>query len=233
MGEEHIRSIAKALSDAGQKVRLEAECADNAEREFSQVPELLNYENQKSKGILSLTISSSSPAGSEKWGSTNVEFETDAFARGAINIRVRSDDDERGQALIEKLVGVVEGTKPWYSWITRIDWISLHWIAFGVLAFLLLGIGTYVLLTEGLMAESFSTMGAPLVLQFTVWSFILGAYLLVAAAIVQVRRKFFPSTLFLIGQEIARNDSMDGARWLVLGAFATLILGAIVAILIG
>ena len=232
VGEKHVKSIAEALSDAGQEINLEAKCADNAERKFSKVPEFLNYENQKSKGILSLSIYSSSPAGSKIRGGTSVDFETDAVDRGAIYIYVRSDDDEKGQALREKLVGIIQGTKPWYSWVTKIDWKTLNWTAISLLAVLLLGGGTYILLTEGLMAESLSNGGAPLVLQFTVLFFLYGAYLLVAGVIIWVRRIFFPSTLFLVGQEIERNKSMDQARWLVLGFSATLILSVIVAILI-
>ena len=228
----HIRSIAQALSDAGQEIEIEAKCADNAEREFSKVAEFLNYENQKSKEILSVSISSSSPGGSKIWGHTNIDFKTDHSACGFIYVRVRSDDDEKGQALRERLVGIIQGTKPWYSWVTKIDWHTLNWSAIAAYVLLLLAGGTYILLTEGLVAASSSNGKAPPILQFTVLFFLLGVYILVTAAIVRVRRKFFPSTLFLVGQEIGRNSSMDPARRLVLGLFATLILGLVVAVLI-
>ena len=232
VGGDHVKSIAKALSDAGQELHLEIDCADYAQREFSNVPEFLDYENEKSKGILSLTISSRSPVESKSSDSTHIDFKLDIFDRSAINIRVRSEDDEKGQALREKLVGIIHGTKPWYSWVTKIDWNTLNWSAIAAFVLLLLVGGSYILLTEGLMAVSSSNGEAPWILQFTVASILIGAYLLMAAFIVGVRRKFFPSTVFLVGQEIERNRSMDRARWFVLAIFATLGLSVIVAILI-
>ena len=225
--QSQIEAIAQIMTDAGPAIHIEARCADHrAKRKFVDVSELLAYENGKDKKIISMFISSKSSS-----GSAIVSWRLIGGWIGHTVVSIQEDQEDEGTIMLGKLIDVIGGTKPWYSWIAWIDWVP---ITIALLVFLIpyLFLGAYSLLTQEITSgvAASSVTPAPLLLQIAVAVVTLVAYSLLVIPIALVRRKVFPGAVFLIGQEIQRNETMEWVRKSILILLASAAFAGLVAI---
>ena len=224
---KRIRRIVEALKDASQEIRISAECRDNgAQRQFSRLDDLLDYENQRDKRILTLSIDSYMPTSAENWVTANVRWRTDIKGKEAhISVRVRGRNEEHALRLYERLCEIMSGTKPWYSLATRIDWPFFFIVLVAAYASLMLVAGTYDILTDGALRKSATEPRIPDATALAYLSFFLAPYFLISGFLVWVRRRVFPAGVFSIGQESKRDEIRDWARKWSLGILATALAG--------
>ena len=225
LGEEQIRSLAKVLQDYAGEPAISVECADDATRSFENTEELFEYQNAKRRRITSLSLRSYTGMHTLEEAEASIDFTCGASqTRWDSYTFVRVGGEERRTSVTNReLHEVIEGSQPWYSWISKTNTLSLWWPVFFVTL--------YVLYIQfGLVS---SPVSAPVTISaITLWRVFQVAVLsgCSALATAYVVRVLFPVSVFLIGQEKKRHKTKDRVRWIVIGTVATTILTGLLSL---
>lgn len=207
---ESLKKLVSLFSDRIGTVSIRAECFDDIVREFTDLTSLLRFENTKSNRIVSLRIIASSPNDFTKRGS--IEFR-DKWYHGGIVISIDARDDVVTR-LRNDTLDIVAGTKTWYSTFSKIDvWllaIALYGVFWLSLIVFVAFSGTH---TTDRSSPSENALAQLIFIGLNLCWFGI-AYLLH-----RLRRIFFPHGNFLIGQGVARYDTMEKWRWGFIIAF--------------
>ncbi len=202
-----LRKLWELLQDRVGPVTASAQCMDKIDREFNDLEELASYDNPPSKKIFALNLSSCA----EDWGKdTHVDLSHNSDLGYTIRITIKEESDKACSELKEKLSDILDGMKPWYSFLT-------HWIV-GV-SFCIIGS------TSLLYSLPSSSLGNPV----SLLSFVLtGAFVvLVAWHLVKIFvptwreprlwSRVFPRADFVLGQEEHRYAIKETLRKGIVG----------------
>ena len=215
LDEKQVRSLAKILQDYAGEPSISVDCTDHATRSFESVDELLEYENAKSRRITSLSLRSYTFTGSHlleeredaridaAWGGPQTFRST---RTAYISVRV-SGTEERASITKRELDEVIAGSRPWYSWVSKINEVSLWLLFYVILSFLLFQFGE----TSWVRTPLNILTAAGL----SIWP---------AWGVSWVLRRLFPLGVFLIGQEKGRYRTKEWLRKLVIGTMVTVII---------
>ena len=230
LDEEQVRSIAKILQKYAGEPSISVNCADDATRSFESVDKLLEYENARSRRITSLSLSSHAYSESQLLAKVD-NASIDAACGGSsewnpthrLLIRV-SGTEERAAITKRELDEVIAGSRPWYSWISKINGFFLWWL-FAVTLFLL----PLRFISFPVQVESISSSLVFLVFlthlvvaMMSVWP---------AWGTLYVIRRLFPLGVFLIGQEKAKYNTKERVRWMAITLAITAMVGVVISIL--
>jgi hypothetical protein len=124
--------LCESLQRVTPKLSFEVSCIDQIKREFTNLNDLLGFENPRKKEILALRIMGfSDDVNSRVW----LKFDNDQHSN--IYVPLQGDEDSilKASDFIDECLS---GIKPWYSLVARADffWVlSIGWFAagFGVL----------------------------------------------------------------------------------------------------
>ena len=210
LDEEKVKSLSKILHNRVGEASISTICADDATRRFESVDKFLEYENARDRRIISLSLHSySKDRASEENGKIGITYST-KYKYMPISISVEGPE-EWASITMRQLVEVVEGSRPWYSRISKVDEFILMGLFAAILCFLLI------------RAEAISSPPG-----FIEIFSLLGLGFVPAWGMKYVIRYLFPSGVYLIGQEKARNETRRTMRWTVIalifgGVFTTLL----------
>jgi hypothetical protein len=214
---EAIRRIWDILDSGIGSVSATARCADNSRREFSTVSALLEFDNARAREILSLEIS----ARSKDWKrSGDVTFR--AWS-DPISVTLKLDDEGDVPRTRDDLRHVLDGTKAWYSGISRID---LGYVLMGCLA--ILWLVSSIAVGDRLGARASVPIGRAVVLALELVLVISGIGV-VCWLVHRLHRRYFPRAMFAIGQGTDRFDVDDKMRWAVIIGAVVSVFGSLVA----
>lgn len=206
----------------GYEVELEVTCVDSARREFDSIDELLSYENSDSARINELSIRSYPPyKNRQDECSADLKFSLDEKISGlldhcAISLRL-TGPDEKVVYTEKRIQEKLEGTKPWYSYVARINGFHVSFVVFvAVFVALLLSLA---LLTRSDILQLFSqekgvaellsySVGAGIALFLFFWTPLSFA----SRWAIRFRRSVFPGGLFLIGQQADLEEARNHRR---------------------
>ena len=239
---EQIRSITDVIGEDGNEIEVEVLCSDDARREFDTVDELLRYENPNDARINELVINSRPPYDRREDGCTSkLIFCLDEKLSKDYDVCSISTEfygpDDKVMYMKKRILEKIQGTRPWYSCVSRINGYHAFAVVFVVLYVsldVLLSIAIegsrsiflkhdkpyseYVLLNLFGVAFVFFVLFVPV-------SYISGR-------LIRFRRSKFRSGIFLIGQQADFEKDRDHWRHLftktlysVLGAGLLGILG--------
>ncbi|GAB4373369.1 MAG: hypothetical protein Kow00114_35310 [Kiloniellaceae bacterium] len=200
------------LGNYFEKIEIKASCTDNISRQFENVDHLSHYENAPERQIREISFWATSDN-----GTASINFDSDKY--GGIRIRIETNADDASQLRTE-LNDIMSGTKPWYGFICKIDFIYVLFSA--VIISLILMIGAIVFdivqVNDEPKPSSQSTLKG-LAIYLTFW---VGATV-GAIGLNWIRKFVFPFGSFLIGQSIQRHSVMERVRWaVVVGFFVSL-----------
>jgi hypothetical protein len=212
-------------SEAIRKIWLQAEefcapvvatvtCSDDLVRVFESMQMLLDYENSKRAEIKRVEF--------ECRSRENSRFVLVSLGRqynDSISIRL-SGEEADVSAVKTKLSDTIHGMKAWYSLIAKADMAAI----FSAISFFVFV--TLTLMSSGQTVSKGRTLKeaaqiAPLVI------LILAAIFMCVFVIIKIRSRFFPSTIFTIGQGLKRYQFDEQIRWTVIVSFFVGIAGAI------
>ena len=216
LDEEQVRSLAKILQNCVGESSISAACADDATRSFESVDKLLEYENARSRRIISLSLYSRAEKYTPEETSIGIDITCSTnptWRTTHISVSVKGVE-EWASITMRQLDEVVAGSRPWYSWISKIN------------AFLLWGPFAVTLFVPFVQAE---LIPSPI----TIWGLITlgGLSFWPAWGAAYAIRYLFPSGVFLIGQEKARHKTKERVRWMVI-PLAITVLGVIISMLV-
>jgi hypothetical protein len=191
LGSEEIRKLEGLLKRIG-PITLSAECADNVNRPFANVQDLLAFENDLKREILSLEIAArTSPPertrSEDRTISVRVSFSKDTYARTRF---WASGPEEEVLKFRDAAIPILDGIRPWFSSVAgerrRMNLVLTSCVLVGL---------------------------SPYARGFSVDVFIAAIVLLLLSIFILPR--FFPRGTFLIGQGSKRNDFSDKVRYAV------------------
>jgi predicted lysophospholipase L1 biosynthesis ABC-type transport system permease subunit len=117
-------------------------------------------------------------------------------------------------SLRTSLTDVLDGMRPWYSWIAMVD-LFLVWFPILTVPYLLLQ-------ALGLSRSSSSKVEIPFRTAVYMLAVVVGALAAIAFVIwgtSRLRSRFFPVSTFAIGQGLGRHQLDEQIRWVVIVGF--------------
>ena len=212
LDEKQARSLAKILQNYAGKPSISIDCADDATRSFENVDKFLEYENAKSRRITSLALRARSYTEThklEEMAEASIDFTCGIHPKwNTTHISVRVSGTEEGASITKReLDELIAGSRPWYSWVSKINELSL-WILFFVIL--------YVSFFQfGRISSPRTLLDLLTVGGLSIWP---------AWGVSYVLRSLFPLGVFLIGQEKGRYRTKEWLQKLVIGAMVTAII---------
>jgi flagellar biogenesis protein FliO len=188
------------------EVYAEIEFIDSITRKAVSLPNLLAFENSPKRRIKTIEFCARDPS-LEKRGM--LRFRDDKYR--PIDLSVSGDADfvtKFGHQLDEML----DGLKPWYSMICKVDFFYV----IGFACFLI-----YALLTI-IVPDAPKDKVLELSKGIKILAILLSSFALIALLIWVLNKfisKFFPLAFFSIGQGVERYKVLENFRWCVLVAF--------------
>ncbi len=208
INECQLEKLTKLLQHRIGEVSFGFSCADGLRYEFGAIKDLIDYENPKSKKIHAIRLHAKSDKNSK-----SAEI---IFNYQGISIDFAINKDEM-LGLRDALQNILEGTRPWYSWIVRRRGY-IHFI-FGSITTV---VGTYWY-TSLKILENMEHVGdllMPLIL-LAFSSFVIGY------VVSRLTHGYFPEAVFLIGQEKSRYKHLSWIQKLIIASIIGLIIALI------
>ena len=201
------------MQDYAEEPSISATCADDAHRSFENLEELFEYENPINSRITSLDMDSYG-AGMKKETSANIEFKsaTGIWSIPAIYIRV-SGTEEPAFLAMRKLNGVVAGSRPWHSRISKRNMPPFGQIGWAIFGMLMLFMAAALIPVPTLIEWRVQAAYVGFLTVMLFW-----ALALIAS---NMTKFLFPPAVFLIGQEKERHATKQWQQKLALGALVT------------
>lgn len=214
-----LKRLVKVIEDYAAIRYLKVSCADEVDREFPSVDELLKFENPPKKSIKALRIFTA-PNGDMT--SLTLRFDTDSMR----NIYYSIEGEESAVLdFMEQLEERLSGMRPWYALVADTGYR-------GVLFPFLVGLATSWLIVAGVVRSAISIGLLPEIWNLSVQAvigtvalFLLGMF--AQQSILKIRRAFFPNGMFAIGQGAKRYKDADIVRQAIIVGFGIEILGGV------
>ena len=207
-----LEKLTKLLQHRVGEVSFGFVCLDDLRYESEVIGDLIAYENSKSKKIHAIRLHVQSDKNSK-----SAEI---IFNNQGISIDFAINKDEMF-GLRDTLQNILEGTRPWYSWIVRFRRF-LHFI-FGCTTVVVGAVSTHRLkIFENI--EHVEVLLMPMIILFFS-AFVIGF------VVSQLTHHCFPQAVFLIGQEKSRYKHLKWIHRLIISSIIALFLFLIQAII--
>lgn len=201
-----ISKLWEIFENYGLEVTATASCADGLVRQFDSCAPLIQYDNPARAAMISLEISARS---SDPY--ITAEISLGARYSAPISISLRGEENTIS-SMRTYVSDTVDGMRAWYTRIARVEFFYIWFPVFMVLL---------------LIAQVMSPSGAPhpamplkkalelvAILVATI-----GSVAAVIWAIAWLRKRFFPTATFAIGQGLSRHQHNEQIRWVVIVGF--------------
>lgn len=207
------------LGGSFESVVASARCSDGIRREFQSQDQLTNYENPRTRAIRALILEARSR---QPYGSASITL----GGRYSSSIEVSISGDEiTVLRLRDRIAEILDGMRPWYSPISRVDFFYIVGGAL-LLAFLVLQGVTSGSSSQKTLTFAQAAGAAVIVIAFLI---LVGSLIW---ALNRLRDRFFPITVFAIGQGQVRFEFDDKIRWVVIVGFGVSVFASILVTLL-
>jgi hypothetical protein len=181
------------------------ETEDKYKNTYKTVDDLINLENPKSNQIKKIDFRLSSR---DPYLTANISFEKDRTNN--IYTHFVADSDEY-TPIFDKLLYRIEATKPWYSKLSKTDFIT-----YSLIAYFLLNVFGWILVALEVVQTSSGESDTQVEALARLLVFgIIGVLLFLGWLMNKFRNVVFPSGTFVIGHEAKRHKTLDKVRWTV------------------
>ena len=223
VGEDEIKKLTRLLNGRIGNVEYRINCSDNITRSFKSTAELFDFENSKTKTIDRLHIIARSD---DYTKDASIDFSNSRWRGISIAIHARDDMVDK---LKDEILDVISGMHPWYSFLHRVDFVTVSIFTYMALLVVLISIVAFGLVPthESSNNDISKTASSWLILLgVSAVVFLLGLFLN------HFRNCIFPRAIFLIGQNKIRFRQSDKFQWgCVIAFIVSFIAGAILLLL--
>lgn len=203
-----LEKLTKLLQHRVGEVSFGFSCVDGLRYEFEAIKDLIAYENSKLKKIYGIRLHAQSDKNSR---SAEIIFNDQGIS---IDFAINKDGM---LGLRDALQNILEGTRPWYSWIVRFRNL-IHFI-FGSIT-VVVGTVSFSRLKILENIEHGGELLMPLVL-LVFFSFVMGY------VVSRLTYGYFPEAVFLIGQEKSRYKHLSWIQKLIIASIIGLLIALI------
>ena len=213
-----VKRVWKILESTIGSVSTTARCADNARREFGSLSQLLAFDNARAKEIRSLQFSATSKD-LERRG--DITFGA-GYPSAPISGTLSAQEDGEILQGYEDLKDTIDGTRAWYSFISRVNIGLVFLVCLGVL-----WIVGKIALGDAPGPRPGVELGQAVVQAALVLGFF-GALGLFGWALWRLHARYFQQAFFALGQGAERYRIDDKVRWVVIVGFLISVFGSLV-----
>lgn len=232
--QDDLQKIWRLLEDRIGVVNASAECSDDMVREFDNWEQLASYDNPPTKQIMELSIKTTS----ESWkNSVRFSYRPSDSPVSSIDFQVEMAE-QVGAEIKDKIYDILDGTKPWYSALTRVDFTGL--VPTILFMYLLLYIFYYIIFNLYISNPPAGTLEASPKkgLESYIFIFLLPILLVLGFIVYSITQKLnklwswlFPIGYFALGQGKHRYEIAEKIRWGVIIAFVVSLAASVVGLL--
>lgn len=210
------------FANSADAVEIEVNCTDNLTRQFQEIVELVEFENAPKCTIKAIRFKTFIREKDIK-KHAYLEFDDDKFSNVSINIEGQEEDVVELNHSIEDYL---EGMKPWYSKITKVDFFYLFIGLFFLILLFIMAVVWFGLIPfpETQPTKETSSKADILVGLFFISPIFFGLILN------WFKDRVFPISYFAIGQGKKRYENMDYLRKLIVGVIVTGIVAMLVSV---
>ena len=212
-----VRRVWTTLESAIGLVSATARSA-TARREFGSLSRLLAFDNAKAKEIRSLQFSARS-RDFKRYG--DVTF-GGRYGLTPISATLSAQEDGEILQAYEELRDTINGTRAWYSLISRVDVATGFFVSVGVIWFV-----GYIALGDPPEPRRGVELGQA-VLRAAAAVGVIGALGLFGWLLWRLHARFFPRAFFALGQGVDRYQVDDNMRWVVIVGLVFSVFGSLV-----
>ncbi len=218
ISEDDITKLNEKIIEFAGNSSIQIECSDNLTREMNKIDELLEYDNPRNKSIKSLRLSA---YGKERFENRRVYL---TFSDSELsNIYLSIEGPEKEVTILnEKINDKLDGFKPWYAFMTRVDFLFV----FLGLYFLLIAY-TYLGVLVGFINTAHNTVEENSIKKDAIFFVIIVLPLVLSFILNWFRKKIFPISFFAMGQGKKRYKNLEKFRIVVVASFLLSILSGI------
>ena len=222
LNQSNLKKIWDLLEERIGPVSAEISCADGIHREFSNWKQFTLFDNPRQKKIISLSMN----ARADNWSkSVHLRFSKSSWEN--IELRIKGTEQVVSR-LNDDINDIVDGIRPWYSKLARID--------FGyVIAFLYGSI--FMCIGRKFLNETKETDKGPSSEKLFLWFvfFVCGFAIVFCLSwlLNKLKTRVFPIATFALGQGEQRYHLDEKIRWtIVIGFIVSLIASLVVSLFI-
>ncbi|MYM40655.1 hypothetical protein [Duganella qianjiadongensis] len=216
---EDVETFVQFLVQDLPRMKFSIKCSDTITRYFDNFGELKAYTNPERAAIQQLRIRAVDDTGEQ---TAVFMFNSDTHSNVTLSLDGEVD-------LVTKLnqywEDFVAGRRPWYSWICTASWGMIvygGWLLLAIIAILIM-----LAKTKAPIKWEWPKEGMPL----EGWgkSFILGSIpALIVVAIERVKKTYFPTGTFAIGDGVNRHANQETVRTVIIAGFVISIITTVV-----
>lgn len=215
---ENVKKIYQLLTDRINKPAISVRCADDIDRDFPDIKQLLDYENSRNRRILSLSFSSRTDDYKKR---CLLSFVSSSWSTISVTIEGIESSVVR---LKEEFAEIVDGTKAWYWRLSKIDFFYV------ILVLCIIGFNILYAYKDTLDKNNSETEFDLLKTLFAIGIVAggIGALVGLTWLLNRIRKRLFPIAVFAIGQEASRYNTDDKIRWTIIIGFIVSLSASIV-----
>ena len=203
---EDLKSISNLFNDLPGETIFVLETSDGFSRDFDSLDEVLNHENSPKNSIQKIEIKKNSH---DPYLTLEISFNKNRYRDITCFFSTR---EERFIPAYNRIIECVDGTKPWYSKLSKADFISYSLITFWILI-----ITTYALIAfEVIPTSNEEPSTQDEALAYLLIFVIIAAVFGIGWLMNKLKSKVFPSGAFAIGQGKKRHKTLENIRWVVI-----------------
>ncbi len=219
---EDLKHIDRLYSELPGEKKFIVETEDKYRRTYNSVDDLINLENPKSNQIKKIEIRLSSR---DPYLTANISFEKDRINNIYTSFVA---DSENYTPIFDKIINRIEGVKPWYSKLSKTDFIT-----YSLIAYFLLNVFAWILVALEVVQTSSGESSSQVEALARLLVFgIIGGLFFLGWLLNNFRNVVFPSGTFVIGQEAKRHKTLEKFRWsVVVGGALSLTISMILLII--
>jgi hypothetical protein len=199
--EADIRKIWSKLESFGKSVSAIVEFSDSIQRKIESIEALVQFENSKKRQIKRIELIAKCKKG---MNITRLELEDNDFRTVSIS---SSGEDVLVTQVGDQIPEIIEGLKPWYAPISKVDVVSLF-LGLLTIGFILMSL----MLPESDGKREAMSFEESLKVIGIVLAFIASVYL-AYKYLNKLKTAIFPNASFALGQGNERYELQEKIRW--------------------
>jgi|GEM_PF-6890637 len=205
LDEESLRKVYLIFFKEFKKITIRANCNDSTYKEFYDLEELLNFENNSSRRILELRLESfqfnhDKIDSDEEYKRAELHFRNARYLP-PVNLEIKGED-KFVQGFKDEIGHVLEGIKPWYWFISKCNFISLFQNLLLIICLFMFLIGLY--LNRSNLSGTFEEIN----INWLFISLLIASPFLLGWPLNKLRNALFPSSFFKLGQQKNKYDQL-------------------------
>lgn len=212
---DDVSKIWKSISIPGTKTKAVATCTDGIVRHFDSCEELLGYENPLRASFVSLEISAMSTPHERAEVSIGQKYSS------VVALSLHGQESNISD-LRRSLADVVDGMKPWYSWVATVSLLNL------LFPFVFVCLTLFVLTSTFKIENSPGMPPSRAMLTIVIAVLAIGVIAGCFWVIQYLRTRYFPKISFSIGQGLGRHQTHENIRWVLVVGFIVNVVASIV-----